>query len=468
MVTTVTVEAADASEPFPSSQGTPAPTAAPFVAPPPDDSVAAAIERVRLRDPRVLAAQLEAQRAFERTARISAGRLPQASVGYDLGRQYIADTTASGATRGSKDLRAPSLNVVWDLDLFRATRASIAESLAVARQGEEKYRQSWSLVVLETVEAYVALFRLQEQLQITRETLRQYSRLVKVIDERVAADLAPPARRSEAMLRLREVLDERNELRTQLAEAGQNWRLLVGTDPPEEMARPRVASGYGGPGTLDVERLLAQALADQPQLRANRHSIEGNRRALEAQEANQYPRVSLFVSANEADPASANGSYAGSPRERAAAAGVRLSWTFFGMAPGNSVAEQSYALRQNEAEDERLRRDVERNLRNTVDVLSGIDERRQVTSQTLVIADAVFQQRQSVFQTQSMGEEAVLALTGAIQSRARAKVALLNLEAREVIASYYLLQGSGQLLRWFPPPMTLMEEAPMRHFGPGH
>jgi outer membrane protein TolC len=422
---------------------------------------------VRLRDPRVLAAQLEAQRAFERTARVSAQRLPQASVAYDFGRQHVDDSTVSGATRGSKDLRAPSLNVVWDVDLFHGTRASIAEALSVARQGEEKYRQSWSLVVLETVEAYVNVFRLREQLQVTRETLRHYSRMVKVMDERVGAELAPQARLSDAMLRLREALDERNELRTQLAEASQAWRLLVGDDPPQDLMPPRPAPGYGGPDTLDLDRLLAQALADQPQLRANRHSIEGNRRALEAQAANVYPRVSLFLSANEADPASANGSYAGSPRERATAAGVRLSWSFFGLAPGNSIAEQSLALRQNQAEDDRLRRDVERNLRNTVDVLSGIDERRQVSGRTLVIADAVFQQRQAVFQTQSMGEEAVLGLTGAIQSRARAKVALLNLESREVIASYYLLQGSGQLLRWFPPPMQVIEEAPIRHFGAG-
>ncbi len=424
------------------------------------------IELVRQKDPRVVVSELLTRRALERAARTRATLLPQASLGYDFGRERVDSSVGGAGVSGAKTVRSPSLQVVWGLDLFGATRARVAESLALARSEEAKYRRSWEMVVLETVELYVNFYRLREQLEITRELLLGYTELVRIMDDRFKANMTSSARRNEAILRLREVLDEREEVLTQLKETAQNWRLLTGTEPPDKLVPPVIQRNYRGVEDLNIQEAMAVALQSHPQIEANRHSIEANKQSLKALSADRHPKFSLYATRSNASPSSTAGAFGGATTDSTTRYGIRMEWNFLGSAYGNAVTEQQLAVWQNEAEQERARREVGRNIANTIDVLSGIRDRRALLGETLRLSEEVLEQRLAAFKSQSMSDDAILTLNNAYQSKARAKVTLLNLRCREIAATYTLLENKGQLSQVYPPAAQSFPEVPIRHFLP--
>nr|WP_245982968.1 TolC family protein [Trinickia fusca] len=432
------------------------------------------IELVGKRDPRVLVGELSARAAHERAARAWAGHYPQISVEYAAGLESSMGDQASqfGSTfsHSSDHFRGGQANLNWEIFAWGATQKRYLEAYTLAEAEEDRYRRAWDLIVLEVVENYINMYRLRKQLEITRQTLLGHSKLLKVVEDRVGAKLAPEARRSDALLRVQEVMADREDILSQLNEVNTTYRTLTGLEPPEDLVEPGISGIYTRDlACLSFDDNLRLAYSIHPQIMANLKTIQAAAYAVESMKADRLPKLNFYARYNDNRLFSTQGTtqpYNGRGYE----VGINVTWTLWGSAYGNSIAEKMFLKEKSEADNERAMREVERNIRISRDALAASKGREAILNETLRLSDEVLKQRQQSFATQSMSDEAVSGLSNAYYSRARAATALLNLRMREVVASYTLLESSGLMVDVFPVPESErgpIGPAPVRNFFPG-
>ncbi|MFA8356911.1 TolC family protein [Burkholderia ubonensis] len=426
------------------------------------------------RDPRVVVNELSARAAYERSAKAWAGHYPQLSVEYAMGREGNWNAQGSGSTSASSinadNFHGGQVNVSWELFAWGATQKRYQEAYALAQAEEDRYRRAWDLIVMEAISNYINMYRLRKQLEITRQTLLGHSKLLKVVEDRVGAKLAPESRRSDALLRVQEVMADREDILSQLDEVNTTYRTLTGLGPPVELDEPRIASEYETRlACLSMDDNLRLAYSVHPQILANLRTIEAASYAVEGMKAERLPKFNLYARYNNNRLFSTQGStlpFTGRGYE----VGVNVIWTLFGSAYGNSIAERIFLKEKSEADNERAIREVERNIHIARDAMAAAKGRTAILSETLRLSEDVLNQRQRSFAVQTMSDEAVNGLSNAYYSRARAATALLNLRMREVVASYTLVESSGLMNEVFPAPLSMrgpIGPVPVRNFFAG-
>nr|WP_232444508.1 TolC family protein [Burkholderia ubonensis] len=425
------------------------------------------------RDPRVLVSELSARAAHERAAKAQAGHYPQLSVEYALGREGNWNAQGGPTSLSSANIdnfHGGQVNLSWELYAWGATQKRYEEAYALAKAEEDRYRRAWDLIVMETISTYVNMYRLRKQLEITRQTLLGHSKLLKVVEDRVGAKLAPESRRSDALLRVQEIMADREDILSQLNEVDTTYRTLTGLEPPADLVEPQLAKEYEAKlARLSFDDNLKLAYSIHPQIQANLRTIEAAAYAVEGMKAERLPKFNLYARYNNNRLFSTQGStlpFTGRGYE----IGVNVVWTLFGSAYGNSIAERIFLKEKSEADNERAMREAERNIHIARDALAAAKGRTAILDETLRLSDEVLNQRQHSFSVQAMSDEAVNGLSNAYYSRARAATALLNLHMREVVASYTLLESSGLMNEVFPAPLSVrgpIEPAPVRNFFAG-
>nr|WP_232440612.1 TolC family protein [Burkholderia ubonensis] len=425
------------------------------------------------RDPRVLVSELSARAAHERAAKAQAGHYPQLSVEYALGREGNWNAQGGPTSLSSANIdnfHGGQVNLSWELYAWGATQKRYEEAYALAKAEEDRYRRAWDLIVMETISTYVNMYRLRKQLEITRQTLLGHSKLLKVVEDRVGAKLAPESRRSDALLRVQEIMADREDILSQLNEVDTTYRTLTGLEPPADLVEPQLAKEYEAKlARLSFDDNLKLAYSIHPQIQANLRTIEAAAYAVEGMKAERLPKFNLYARYNNNRLFSTQGStlpFTGRGYEF----GVNVVWTLFGSAYGNSIAERIFLKEKSEADNERAMREAERNIHIARDALAAAKGRTAILDETLRLSDEVLNQRQHSFSVQAMSDEAVNGLSNAYYSRARAATALLNLHMREVVASYTLLESSGLMNEVFPAPLLVrgpIEPAPVRNFFAG-
>nr|WP_232455294.1 TolC family protein [Burkholderia ubonensis] len=425
------------------------------------------------RDPRVLVSELSARAAHERAAKAQAGHYPQLSVEYALGREGNWNAQGGPTSLSSANIdnfHGGQVNLSWELYAWGATQKRYEEAYALAKAEEDRYRRAWDLIVMETISTYVNMYRLRKQLEITRQTLLGHSKLLKVVEDRVGAKLAPESRRSDALLRVQEIMADREDILSQLNEVDTTYRTLTGLEPPADLVEPQLAKEYEAKlARLSFDDNLKLAYSIHPQIQANLRTIEAAAYAVEGMKAERLPKFNLYARYNNNRLFSTQGStlpFTGRGYE----IGVNMVWTLFGSAYGNSIAERIFLKEKSEADNERAMREAERNIHIARDALAAAKGRTAILNETLRLSDEVLNQRQHSFSVQAMSDEAVNGLSNAYYSRARAATALLNLHMREVVASYTLLESSGLMNEVFPAPLSVrgpIEPAPVRNFFAG-
>lgn len=425
------------------------------------------------RDPRVLVSELSARAAHERAAKAWAGHYPQLSVEYALGREGNWNAQGGPTSLSSvntDNFHGGQVNLSWELYAWGATQKRYEEAYALAKAEEDRYRRAWDLIVMEAISTYVNMYRLRKQLEITRQTLLGHSKLLKVVEDRVGAKLAPESRRSDALLRVQEIMADREDILSQLNEVDTTYRTLTGLEPPADLAEPQLAKEYEAKlACLSFDDNLKLAYSIHPQIQANLRTIEAAAYAVEGMKAERLPKFNLYARYNNNRLFSTQGStlpFTGRGYE----IGVNVVWTLFGSAYGNSIAERIFLKEKSEADNERAVREVERNIHIARDALAAAKGRTAILDETLRLSDEVLNQRQHSFSVQAMSDEAVNGLSNAYYSRARAATALLNLHMREVVASYTLVESSGLMNEVFPAPLSVrgpIGPAPVRNFFPG-
>nr|WP_230957917.1 TolC family protein [Burkholderia diffusa] len=426
------------------------------------------------RDPRVIVSELSARAAHERAAKAWAGHYPQLSVEYALGREGNWNAQGSGETSASSvtgdTFHGGQVNLSWEIFAWGATQKRYEEAYALAQAEEDRYRRAWDLIVVEAITNYINMYRLRKQLEITRQTLLGHSKLLKVVEDRVGAKLAPASRRSDALLRVQEIMADREDILSQLEEVNTTYRTLTGLEPPADLAEPQIAKEYETRlACLSFDDNVRLAYSIHPQILANLKTIEAAAYAVEGMKAERLPKFNLYARYNNNRLFSTQGStlpFTGRGYE----VGVNVVWTLFGSAYGNSIAERIFLKEKSEADNERALREVERNIHIARDAMAAAKGRTAILDETLRLSEEVLNQRQHSFAVQAMSDEAVNGLSGAYYARARAATALLNLRMREVVASYTLVESSGLMSEVFPAPLSVrgpIGPAPVRNFFAG-
>nr|WP_310144294.1 TolC family protein [Burkholderia ambifaria] len=431
------------------------------------------ISLVGERDPRVIVSELSARAAHERAAKAWAGHYPQLSVEYALGRE--GNWNAQGGPTSLSSVNADNfhggqVNLSWELFAWGATQKRYEEAYALAKAEEDRYRRAWDLIVVEAITNYINMYRLRKQLEITRQTLLGHSKLLKVVEDRFGAKLAPESRRSDALLRVQEIMADREDILSQLDEVNTTYRTLTGLEPPADLAEPVISKEYETKlACLSFDDNLRLAYSIHPQIQANLRTIEAAAYAVDGMKAERLPKFNLYARYNNNRLFSTQGStlpFTGRGYE----VGVNVVWTLFGSAYGNSIAERIFLKEKSEADNERAVREVERNIHIARDAMTAAKGRTAILGETLRLSEEVLNQRQHSFAVQAMSDEAVNGLSNAYYSRARAATALLNLRMREVVASYTLVESSGLMSEVFPAPLSVLGSigpAPVRNFFAG-
>jgi len=410
------------------------------------------------RDPRILVNEMSARAAHEHAAKERAAHYPQISGNYVRGYESSDSTQTSSlgpvSSHTSDHFKGGQINLNWEIFAWGATQKRYLEAYALAKAEEDKYQRAWDLIVLEAVENYVNMYRLRNQLEITRQTLLGHAKLLKVVEDRVNAKLIPASRKSEALLRMQEIMADREDILSQLNEINTTFTTLTGLPSPGTLAAPIISPTYTTKlAKISTNDNIKLSYSIHPQILANLETIQAADHAIASIRADRLPKLNFYARYNDNRLFAAQGStfpYSGRGYEL----GLNLTWTLFGGAYGNGIAERIYLKEKSEADNERALREIDRNIHISRDALEVAKNRQMILEETLRLSEEVLKQKQQLFGTQAMSDDAVNGLSGAYYARARAATGLLNLHMREIIASYTLLESSGLIFKEFPLPLS--------------
>ena len=412
------------------------------------------IELVGQRDPRIIVNELSTRAAYEHAAKERAAHYPQVAANYVRGYENSRTSQLSQSSHNSDNFKGGQISLNWEVFAWGATQKRYLEAYALAKAEEDKYQRAWNLIVLEAVENYINMYRLREQLEITRDTLLGHTKLLKIIEDRVGAKLIPESRQSEALLRIQEIMADREDMLSQLNEINTTFSTLTGLPPPDKIVAPVVSQIYTNQlSCISTDENIRLSYSIHPQIRANLETIQAASYAVAGIKADRLPKLNFYLRYNDNRLFATQGNtlpYNGKGYEL----GLNLTWTVYGAAYGNAIAERIYLKEKSESDNERALREIDRNIHISRDALAVAKNREKILQETLRLSDKVLKQKQQIFSTQAMSDEAVNGLSSAYYARARAATGLLNLRMREIIASYTLLESSGLITREFPLPLS--------------
>lgn len=233
--------------------------------------------------------------ALEGLAAASLG--PQANASVRSARQrYSENGSVPKPLAGSWQwVNDASLNLGVELDFWGKNAASVAAAAGRVNARQAEAQAARLAVSTAVVQAYLRLDHLYAQRDLAEQELRQRSRILELVQQRVSAQLDSKAELKQAEIGVPAArgqiaaLDEAIALtRGQIAALG-----AQGQDAAESIARPRLRLDRPAAAPADVPAAL---LGRRPELVALRWQVEAASGEIDVAKAQFYPTVNLSVS----------------------------------------------------------------------------------------------------------------------------------------------------------------------------
>jgi len=384
--------------------------------------------------------ELEAARARVRAA---AERIPQALAGFRP-RLFLrgsvesvrGDAETAFGTRSDLDNTgsAASLAVRQNLYAGGATTAAVRAAEAGFEAERMRLLDSTQNVLLDAVQAYVAVWRDREVLRLSETNRERLGRHLRATRDRFQVGEVTRTDVAQAEARFEQAKAEVERSTAQLRASEAFFRRVVGRPPAARLAAP------SGPGELPAA--LDEALArvdDHPLVRAALMDLEAARAARRQAVAGLLPQVDLEANLSLADDPTTQLDW---QRSAAVRLGVEVPlWQ--GGAAYARVREAGQQVQAAQRAVDAARREVARRVRTAFEQLNATEAAIQAV-EAQVRANRVA--LQGVEQEAAVGARTVLDVLDAEQELFRSEVDLVRARADRVSAAYGLAAALGRLM----------------------
>ncbi|MGF6272516.1 NodT family efflux transporter outer membrane factor (OMF) lipoprotein [Massilia sp. UYP11] len=256
------------------------------------------VEGARDASPTIAAALARVRQAAALEGLAAASLGPQASASVHTARQrYSEHGSVPKPLAGSWEWAADAgVNLGYELDFWGKNAASVAAAAGRVNARQAEAQAARLAVSSAVVQAYLRLDHLYAQRDLAGRELRQRSRILELVQQRVSAQLDSKAELKQAEIGVPAVrgqiaaLDEAIALtRGQIAALGGQ-----GQDAAGAIARPQLRLYRPAAASADIPAAL---LGRRPELVALRWQVEAASGEIDVARAQFYPTVNLGVSA---------------------------------------------------------------------------------------------------------------------------------------------------------------------------
>ena len=392
-------------------------------------------------DSRIYSSHWQAEAARHASALAWRGSLPQVTASSSFGRQSIDFGSAGGST-GRASTRNSGLDVNWTVFEFGAGRHRIAAAKDREASATLRHARTRDIAIFDVAIAYFDLYRLRHLLTINQRNRIAHRELTRVVQARVEQKQAAYVRLKEAVLRLQDIELEREDLLAQEKDAVESYRLVVGELPADFLLEPVGPVKLPAITVGNVDHLIALAEACHPELASIRKDIDAQSHDIEVARRQHLPTVSLYGGYHRVGN---DFTSAGGPNYTDSQVGVRVSMPLFGQMVNQEVNSVVAAREGQIGQYSRLLREVERNVRVSVDTILSLEARREQMADNARSAKELAQLHDQQFRTQDMGDDAVLAMSNALHQRFRSEAAHFNAVLKGRLSAYSLQAAIGAL-----------------------
>jgi outer membrane protein len=392
-------------------------------------------------DSRIYSSHWQTEAARHAAALAWRGSLPQVTASSTFGRQRI-DYGGGSTVSGRANTRNSGLDVNWTVFEFGAGRHRIAAAKDREASATLREARTRDIAIFDVAIAYFDLYRLRHLLTINQRNRIAHRELTRVVQARVEQKQAAYVRLKEAVLRLQDIELEREDLLAQEKDAAESYRLVVGELPADFLLEP------AGPAKLpvftvgDIDHLITLAEACHPELASIRKDIDAQSHDIEVTRRQHFPTVSLYGGYHQVHNDLSN---AAGPNFTDSQVGVRVSMPLFGQMVNQQVNNVVATREAQIGQYSRLLREVQRNVRVSVDTILSLEARRDQLADNARSAKELAQLQDRQFRTQSMGDDAVLAMSNALHQRFRSEAANFNSVLKSRLTAYSLQAAIGAL-----------------------
>ncbi len=258
-----------------------------------DPALTALVDQSRQRNTDVLTAFARVEEARALSAQAHSGLFPQMNAS-GAGSRSRALSAVTGKAENSIALQ-PQLSVAWEADLFGRLR-SLDRAAHLRYEATQAERDAVALSVAATVaEGYIALLSLDQQLQVSRETLRSRSEALKIERNKVDAGYSSELELSQAEAEYEAVAVAIPRLEEAVTLQENALSVLVG-DMPRVIQRGTLPSL----ALPEMPGMLPSALLSRrPDLSQAALALAAEDETLESRRAEFLPSVQLSVNAGK-------------------------------------------------------------------------------------------------------------------------------------------------------------------------
>src|SRR5262249_51212239 len=228
------------------------------------------------------------------------------SVGYNLKVQRAKEYAAFLGIQGSQfnpaatNLFLGTLSATWASEVWagirRSNEAAVAEMLAT----EEGRRGVMLSLVSDVAQAYFELIELDARLQISRETVKAYEGITRIIKDRFEFGVESELEVARAEGQLYSAAATIPELKSQIAAKENQISTLLGKDPSEIS---RGTPLFDQPGPVTVPAGLPSALLERrPDVMKLEEQLVAANANIGVAKANFFPQLSLTGILGKASP----------------------------------------------------------------------------------------------------------------------------------------------------------------------
>lgn len=255
------------------------------------------VEAARSASPTIAAANARVRQAAALEGLAASALGPQAGASAHTTRQrYTANGAVPPALAGSWQwVNDASVNLHYDLDFWGRNAATVQAAAGRVNASEAEAQAARLAVTSAVVQAYLRLDHLYAQRDLAEQELRQRTRIVDLVRQRVSAQLDSEAELKQAEIGVPSARGQIAALDEAIAlTRGQIVALEgQGQDAASGITRPtvRLARAHGAP-----DNIPAALLGRRPDLVALRWQVEAASGEIDAAKARFYPTVNLSLS----------------------------------------------------------------------------------------------------------------------------------------------------------------------------
>lgn len=360
-----------------------------------------------------------------------AGFLPKLDLALSGGPEVnipdSADTTFEPRREGTLTMR----QTVWD---FGLTLYDLKRAKALYESAEWATREKIESISFEISTAYIGILERERIVDLARENVIAHKKILRMVEIQRELGLSTGADVSRVQARLSNVEAGLLDRESERDQAKENYRRLIKRlpakviePPPPEVSLPLDADA--AVAMIDERSpQMMQAVSDQRSLASQRRSHLGN----------FYPKLELEVQGNWKEQTQGD-----TGRARDARAMVIMRYNLFnGMADYAVKKRIDARLREIEFEVERVRREVEQDIRSDFRALDAARAKVATVDAEVEAAQKVVDLYSEQFKT---GKRTAFDLLDGQQALVQAKTSQIANRFQSVISGYRVLQKLGLL-----------------------